>query len=72
MISLTMTATIKTKMAVVPTTSDLLPPKTMLMDKMLDLRYKYEIELVTAAFTDLRDCPANFQKLFMGAMRVFY
>ena len=57
-------------MAVVPTTVDQLPPKTLLMDKLLDLRYKYEIELVTAAFVDLRDCPANFQESFMGAMRV--
>ena len=41
------------------------------MDKLLDLRYKYEIELVTAAFADLRDCSTSFQEAFMGAMRVF-
>ena len=48
-----------------------LPSKTLLMDKLLDLRYKYEIELVTAAFADLRDCSTSFQEAFMGAMRVF-
>lgn len=47
-----------------------LPPKSLLMEKLLDLRYKYEIELVTAAFTDLRDCPSSFQESFLNAMKV--
>lgn len=59
-------------MAVVQTTAaaDQLPSKSLLMEKLLDLRYKYEIELVTAAFTDLRDCHPDFQESFMNTMRV--
>ena len=57
-------------MALQEATFDQLPPKYLLMEKLLDLRYKYEIELVTAAFTDLRDCPSSFQESFMNAMKV--
>lgn len=57
-------------MAVVAATLDQLPPKSLLMEKLLDLRYKYEIELVTAAFTDVRDCSDAFQEHFMNAMKV--
>lgn len=58
-------------MAVVQTTVDQLPSKALLMEKLLDLRYKYEIELVTAAFTDLRDCSPRFQESFMDATKVY-
>ena len=50
--------------------SDQLPPKSLLMEKLLDLRYKYEIDLVTAAFTDLRDCSPSFQESYMNAIKV--
>ena len=39
-------------MAVAAKALDQLPPKSLLMEKLLDLRYKYELELATAAFTD--------------------
>lgn len=57
-------------MALEETGTDQLPPKSLLMEKLLDLRYKYEVELVTAAFTDLRDCSPSFQESFMNAMKV--
>ena len=57
-------------MAVVAKALDQLPTKSLLMEKLLDLRYKYELELATAAFTDLRDCSATFQEHFMNAMKV--